>query len=120
MDKAENGKTTGSIFDSKLVGREFGKYRVEKLISKHEFRQTITLLATNQETNEQVVLKAFGSFSVKSKKEFEKEVAIFKILESNHGVLLPLEIFEYEGDYFIVTEYKNGGDLRKWLRQNQR
>ena len=115
MDRAKNEQTTGSIFDSKLVGREFGKYRAEKLISKHEFRQTITLLATNKETNEQVVLKAFGSFSEKSKKEFEKEVKAFKKLESKHGVLLPLETFEYEGDYFIVTEYKNGGDLRRWL-----
>jgi serine/threonine protein kinase len=116
MDREKNEQTTGSIFDSKLVGREFGKYRVEKLLSRHEFRQTITLLAVNKETNGQVVLKAFGSFSVKSKKEYEKEVAAFKKLESKHGVLLPLETFEYEGDYFIVTEYKNGGDLRRWLK----
>ncbi|MBN8581134.1 MAG: protein kinase [Anaerolineae bacterium] len=116
MDKKPNTKSTGSIFDSKLVGREFGIYQVEHLISRHEFRQTITLLATNKKTNAQVVLKAFGSFSVKSQKEFEKEMAAFKKLENKHGVLLPLETFEYEGDYFIVTEYKNGGDLRKWLK----
>lgn len=115
MDKKGNKQTTGSIFDSKLVGREFGKYRADKLLSKHEFRQTITLLATNKETNERVVLKAFGTFSEKSKKEFEKEMAAFRKLEGAHGVLLPLETFEYEGDYFNVTEYKSGGDLRMWL-----
>jgi serine/threonine protein kinase len=115
MVKANNRQTTGSIFASKLEGREFGKYRAETLISRHEFRQTITLLAVNKETNQRVVLKAFGSFSVKSQKEHEKEIAAFKKLEGRHGVLLPLETFEYEGDYFIVTEYKNGGDLRGWL-----
>lgn len=115
MVKANNRQTTGSIFASKLEGREFGKYRAEKLITRHEFRQTITLLATNKETKEQVVLKAFGSFSVKSQKEFEKEITAFTKLKSKHGVLIPLETFKYEGDYFIVTEYKNGGDLRGWL-----
>lgn len=115
MVKVNNRQTTGSIFDASWAGYEFGRYRAERLISKHEFRQTITLHATNMETHERVVLKAFGSFSVKSQKEFEKEIAAFKKLKRKHGVLLPLETFQYEGNYFIVTEYKNGGDLRGWL-----
>jgi serine/threonine protein kinase/ABC-type phosphate transport system substrate-binding protein len=118
MDKAKNRQTTKSVFDSDLAGREFGKYRAERLISKHESRQTITLLAVDKETNQQVVLKAFGSFSEKSRKEFEKEIAAFKKLKNKHGVLIPLDAFEYENDYFIVTEYKNGGDLREWLGTN--
>lgn len=119
MDKTTNRQTTKSAFASKWLSREIRQYRVEKLLSQHEARQTISLKAINTDINKPVVLKVFGLFSEISKKEFEKEIAAYKKLKnkSRHGVLMPLETFEYEGDYFIVTEYKNGEDLRKWLKK---
>ncbi|MBI5953343.1 MAG: protein kinase [Chloroflexi bacterium] len=120
MDKTTNRQTARSVFASKWLGREVRKYQVEKLISEHESRQTISLKAIHTETGKPVVLKVFGSFSDVSIREYEKEIAAHKKLKnkSRHGVLMPLETFECEGDYFIVTEYKNGEDLRKWLKKN--
>jgi serine/threonine protein kinase/ABC-type phosphate transport system substrate-binding protein len=119
MDKTTNRQTARSVFASKWLGREVRKYQVEKLLSEHESRQTISLKAIHNETGKPVVLKVFGSFSDISIREYEKEIAAHKKLKNKtrHGVLMPLETFECEGDFFIVTEYKNGEDLRKWLKK---
>ena len=118
MVKPKNRQTTKPFPTIKWAGHGFGKYRVEKVLLRHKLRPTVSLKAINKETKKPVVLKVFGSVSEISKIEFEKEIAAYKKLKnkSRHGVLTPLETFEYEGNYFIATEYKNGGDLRKWLK----
>jgi len=78
MGKTKNRQTTTSLFDSEWAGREFGKYRAEKLLSKHESRQTVTLLATNKQTNERVALKAFGLFSENPERVQERNSGIQK------------------------------------------
>ncbi|CAG1014258.1 serine/threonine-protein kinase ULK1 [Anaerolineales bacterium] len=118
MDKTTNRQTTRLFSNLKWVGREIGKYQVEKVLLRHKSRQTVSLKVLDREANRPVVLKVFGPLSEISIIEFEKENAAYKKLKhtSRHGVITPLDTFEYEGNFVIVTEYKNGGDLRKWLK----
>ena len=118
MSKTTNEQTTRLFSNLKWVGREIGKYQVEKVLLRHKSRQTVSLKAIDKETNKPVVLKVFGPLSEISIIEFEKENAAYKKLKhkSRHSVLTPLDTFEYGGNFVIVTEYKNGGDLRKWLK----
>jgi serine/threonine protein kinase/ABC-type phosphate transport system substrate-binding protein len=108
INKLKEKQTEGQ----KWIGRKVNNYKVEEVLGEN---MGITLRASDLGNNKQVVLKVFAHSEKRNNEAYKKEINSLSKLEDGHGVLKPLEIFDYENTSFIVTEYQSGGTLRNLL-----
>lgn len=99
--------------EQRWIGRKIYNYKIEEVLGVG--KMGITLLASDLQTNTQVVLKAFAHSEQRNAKAYKKEIDSFEKLEDGRGVLQPRYIFDYDSTSFIVTEYQSGGTLRNLL-----
>jgi serine/threonine protein kinase len=119
MDGIRNAYEGNLSTEQKWIGRKIKNYVVEEVLGAG--RMGISLRARDTQATRQVVLKAFTrSLSGNAIQAYDKEKKSLERLENGHGVLIPHDRFEYEGYFFIVTEYQSGGTLRNLLNRRPR
>lgn len=104
-----------------------------KKVDKYSFSLTVDLIGTgsfgkvykgkNEETKEIAAIKMIDKKLLESdeylQKGFSQEIAVMKKLKSVNIVQL-YDVLETTNNYYIVCEYCNQGDFRKYLKQNKR
>jgi serine/threonine protein kinase len=116
IDGIRNAYEGNLSAEQRWLGRRIKQYVIDEVLGAG--RMGISLRAQDTQTNKQVVLKAFTrSLSGNAIQAYDKERKSLERLENGHGVLIPHDRFEYEGYFFIVTEYQSGGTLRNLLNR---
>ena len=93
------GKTEGLFLDNYDVIKQLGKGGYGKV---YEVR--------HKKTGEIRACKHLSKLSIKNLDKFEREIQI--LIKSDHPNIIKLfEYFIDEDNYYLITEYCNGGDL---------
>src|SRR5690348_993560 len=98
---------------------QFGNYKVERMVGRGGMGEVFR--ATDTKLNRPVAIKFLSDklADTAARRRFQREAQMASSLNHPHIVTV-LDVGEFEGRQYLVTEFVDGGTLKEWAQRGRR